>query len=505
MFQRGICLYRFRSGCQQSALALTMWFFLNAVAGAQDPARTAPSSTPSTMTAAMEVPPLRIALPFISSVNVIDAAPAVRLLSENSNGPAFVQNPSDAPAGLRRITLDQAKQLATVASDPLVRLGQFQVEAAKQHRLGVQSLYFPNVSSQFEDLNFNKNPGELLTVRRPFVGTTIGVPVSIVAQNQTWLNFSVIQPLTPLFGVHQLVKIARADENIARAKAGFPVSQTASRVEKTYYDLLVAERELIVAVAESKRVRAKYLTVSAPAVRDPTDRQTDALSAERSRLLAAARVKALTASLDEMLGLPEGTRLELVPPEAFVENLSLNDAIASASKGNTEVIEAEQTAAKAEAGSTLAKLQYFPSVSVIGGYSHQTALNVVLPEDFSYVGLIATYTLFDSGKREHSVKEAAAQRKAADLGVELTKAKVASGVKGAYFELERSREAYQLAQQMVSETRVVTANFASADGNFGSDDQDVDAARAGAEAEMFRAELEHREAYAKVKSLMGSK
>jgi len=183
----------------------------------------------------------------------------------------------------------------------------------------------------------------------------------------------------------------------------------------------------------------------------------------------------------------------------------LNDAIGGASKANAEVIEAEQTAAKAEAGSTLSKLQYFPSVSVIGGYSHQTALNVILPEDFSYIGLIATYTLFDSGKREHSVKEAAAHRKAADLGVELTKAKVAAGVKGAYLELERSREIHQLSRQLVSQARVVEANFVSTDGNFTSDDQDVAASRARAEADMFRAELDHREAYAKVKSLMGGK
>jgi outer membrane protein len=253
-----------------------------------------------------------------------------------------------------------------------------------------------------------------------------------------------------------------------------------------------------------KTVRARYVPVSLP-VSDATERQTDTLSAERSRLLAASRVKALTASLNEMLGLPDGTRLELVPPAPFVENLSLNDAVASAASSNAEVIEAEQTAAKAQAGSALAKLQYFPSISVVGGYSHQTALNVVLPEDFSYVGVLATYTVFDSGKREHSVKEAADQRKAAELGVELTKAKVLAGVKGAYFELERSREVHQLARRMVPEPRVVEATFVSTDGNVASDDTDSAATRAKDEADMFRADLEHREAYAKVKSLMGSK
>ena len=77
----------------------------------------------------------------------------------------------------------------------------------------------------------------------------------------------------------------------------------------------------------------------------------------------------------------------------------------------------------------------------------------VLPESFAYVGVLATYTLFDGLKREHAVKEAAAQEQAADLGVQLTKAKAAAAVKSAYFELERSRDAYYVARHMLSTTQ----------------------------------------------------
>jgi hypothetical protein len=71
-----------------------------------------------------------------------------------------------------------------------------------------------------------------------------------------------------------------------------------------------------------------------------------------------------------------------------------------------QIVEAEQTAVKAHAGSTLAKMAYVPSVAIIGGYAYQTAIaDSVLPRDFAYVGVMATYTLFDSGKRERSVKD----------------------------------------------------------------------------------------------------
>ena len=74
------------------------------------------------------------------------------------------------------------------------------------------------------------------------------------------------------------------------------------------------------------------------------------------------------------------------------------------------MIEAEQTAAKAHAAAKLAKLEYVPGVAVMGGWMHQHGLSdTVLPENFAYVGVLATYTLFDGLKREHAVKEAAAQ------------------------------------------------------------------------------------------------
>jgi hypothetical protein len=199
-----------------------------------------------------------------------------------------------ATSGVRRITLQQAQQLAAGANNPLVRLGELQVEAAKQHRLGVKSMYFPSVSTQFENLHLNTPPGEVLTIPRPFQGTTLSVPVNIIEQDQTAINVSVVQPITPLLAIRQLVKVARADENIARAKAGMPVAEQASLVEKNYFDLMIAQRELVSADADAKTVAFR--------------RDVDSLDAARSWLLAESTVKTLTASLDEMLGLPAVVR-----------------------------------------------------------------------------------------------------------------------------------------------------------------------------------------------------
>jgi outer membrane protein TolC len=411
-----------------------------------------------------------------------------------SGGLSRTENLNDSPAGVRRVTLEEAKQMAADASNPMVRLAQLSVEVAKQHRLGVQGLYYPNIGTQFANLHLNKETGFV-------VGERLGVmvPVNIFAKNQTDFNVAAVQPVTPLFSVYQLVKIARADENIAKAKAGMPVTETAAKVEKNFFDLLVAQRELTGAEADAKKVQAKWLTASNSGV--PTfssEQETETLGAEKAVVLSDSKVKELAASMNEMLRLPEGTRLELVAPEPLVEDMSLTAAVEKA-VANPEVIEAEQTAVKAHAGLALTKLQYVPTVAITGGYANQNVINNnILPKDFTYIGVIATFTIFDGFKREHSVKEVQAQAEMADLAVQLTKAKVAAGVKSSYFELDRSRQLYQLARRMVSAAQVVDANYRA-------DNPEAASAQAKMEADMFRAEYEYREAYAKLKELVGAK
>lgn len=119
------------------------------------------------------------------------------------------------------------------------------------------------------------------------------------------------------------------------------------------------------------------------------------------------------------------------------------------------------------------------------------------PRAAAYIGATASWIIFDFGKREHGVKESKVNAEAADLGVQLTKVKVASAVNSSYMELDRSRQFYQLARRMVSATQFVEAGYQS-------DDPEVVSARAKMEADMFRAELEYRQAYSKLKALMGT-
>lgn len=440
--------------------------------------------------------------------------PAVHLAQsgDESRGPAggisAVQLPGGAapaedtphPAGrARRLTLEQVKSANPPVASLPARMAQLSVEAAKQHRLAVQADYFPKFGALAGNLHYTDFLGSLVTVRRPLLGTQSQVTVPIFSQNQTFAVLTFTQPLTPLLQVHQAVKIARADERIAMAKAASPIAKNArkSKLEETYFKLLIAQRKLLSAESKVQRVQGRtlYAGASLGLVR-ASDPEPDVAEAQKTVVTETAEVRELTASLNRAMGWPEDTELELATPDPLVENVSLGEISDKSVATSPDVIVAEQTVVKARAASTLSKLAYVPSIAAVSGYMFQNIIPAV-PSNYGYGGVIASYDLFDFGKREHTIKEAHVQLEMAELALQATKAKVAADLKKSYFELERSRQLSQVAQKMGASLALVlhvTANGENAE---------VKAARADAEVEMLEADLAHRQAYARLKALMG--
>jgi outer membrane protein TolC len=404
--------------------------------------------------------------------------------------------PSIPPQGPRRITLEEAQAQAQTAVSPMAHLAQLQVEAARQARLAAQSDYFPKVSSTFLNLHFNKFMGDQFDVHRPLLGESTTFAIPLLGQNLTFVAVTAAQPITPLFKIHELVNIMRADERIAMAKAGMPVAETAHNVEKNYYGLLVAQRQLAIAKADDERIRGRQLLASSSALPGPLpSHNEEQLGTDKALVIAASNVKELSGTLNLLLGYPVDTELELVPPDPQYEDISLTEASDKAMVANPEVIEAEQTVVKARSASKLSKLDYIPDLAVVGGYAYQNNLLPVLPLDFSFVGMMGSYTLFDFGKREHTVKERTAQVSAAELAVELTKAKVAASVKSSYFAMQRARQLSELAHRMASAVQLQATSYAP-------ENDEVILTKAKLEVEVFQADLEYRQALAALKELM---
>jgi outer membrane protein TolC len=285
---------------------------------------------------------------------------------------------------------------------------------------------------------------------------------------------------------------------MAKAAAATARSTRDAEVEEAYFQLLIAQRQLTSAEwrLRSRDSRELYAATSIGQVR-ASEPQVELVEATKGLESAAARVKELTGSLNRMMGWPEETELDPEIPDPMVENISLHDVADKSVAANPEVVEAEQTVVKARAVAKLSKLAYVPTVAAMSGYAFQNIFPAVL-SNFGYGGVMASYTLFDFGKREHAVKEARAQLGMAEIGLQAVKAKASAELKKSYYELERSRQISSVAQRMASSAALLMNASA------GSENRQLRAARAEIELEMLQADLAHRQAYARLNALRGA-
>lgn len=127
---------------------------------------------------------------------------------------------------------------------------------------------------------------------------------------------------------------------------------------------------------------------------------------------------------------------------------------------------------------------------IVGGYAYQDNLIPLLPRDFSFIGVVATFNLFDFGKREHAIKGANAQAETAKIALQMTKAKVAAAVKNSHLEFERSRQLSELTRRLDSAIQLQRASYDENSAEILAEK------KAKVEAETFQADLDYRQALA---------
>lgn len=396
----------------------------------------------------------------------------------------------EPPASSRplRIGLPDAQTRAAAAAKA-AQLGQLGIAAARYHRQAAQADYFPKVGSEFYNLHFNKFMGQQIELLNRTA------PLPLLNRDQSIFAVTVTQPVTPLFKVRQAVIVARADERIAQAKAAAYAAQVKANVERTYFALLIAQRQLAATGIKVRMIEGPARLRSAASSPDSKPNPQPALlEANQAALDASHHVSELTDSLDALIGLPAGTQLDLEDPPPVVETISDGPPPAQSIDKSPEVIEAQANLTKARAAARLAKLDYVPDVAGLWGYTFQTAIPL-LPNDFSFVGFAASWNVFDFGKRERIVQERNTQVKMAEINLELVRAKAAGSAQKASLDLQRARRILELTRRVASLYRampeVQKANL------------DFQAAELQAEIEMFQAERDYRATYREFQRVRG--
>jgi outer membrane protein TolC len=184
------------------------------------------------------------------------------------------------------------------------------------------------------------------------------------------------------------VKIAQADEQIAKAELERGMRELVSGVEQLYWGVLAARRIQKGAV---EGVRGAELLAQTGTL----EARTALVEARQAVQQVEKQIADLQEQLNGLLDLPLCTTLELVEPPLPVPPFRcVDEVIVFALAASPELRKAQQTIAKAQAAVRAGKLDYVPSIAAFGGYLNQTTASYIQP-NISYLGVVGTYTFVD--------------------------------------------------------------------------------------------------------------
>ena len=353
--------------------------------------------------------------------------------------PLAAQSPpgDKGPTGVLRLSLDDIKQ-RVLADNKLLHLAALNVQSKDYAARAMQGNYFPQIIGQSVYMHFNDDLGTVLTtqgrtVRGPrgrplatFPSTAINLPV--LNQDTALNTIAVVQPITDLLKVRQGVKIARADEQIAQAQMEKGTRELLSGVEQLFWGLIVAQR--IRAGAEAAVAGAEPLAKTGN-----LEARTALVEGKQGLQEVSNQVADLQEQLAILLDVPTTTQFDLVEPPLALAN-------------SPDIREAEENIAKAQAAVRAAKLDYVPSIAIVGGYTNQTAADYIQP-NIAYIGAMGTYTFVDWGKRRNTIRERDQFVAMANLKMQQTQDDVRQKTLKAFRDYEQSQQAVKLAADLV--------------------------------------------------------
>lgn len=431
--------------------------------------------------------------------------------------PASAQQPT-ATEAVRTLSLGQAIELARTGNAPLGAVRE-KVREMERTSSMVFSNFLPRVVSQASYLATDNTRGLLLPRGSlgyfPELGGRFPRTDRTVPQGGTDILMAfttVAQPVTHFFKIREGVAAARADEDVARAGLSRAEQEVAFGVVRAFSGLLIAQLEREVARTRvdgaEQRMRYQATAVSSGSAIDVSAGESRVrwLQARQVLLEKEGAVEDVSYQLVDVLGLPAGTRLELLAPAPLQVNLRAIDRyVDEALESNPDVREARALVDKAGHGVGAARADYIPEVGILGVHLYQNSIPF-LPKNTLAIGVQGRLTVLDFGARRSALSARRAQERQAERNLEIVEGRVRGEVEAAHRKALRAQEVVALATEALavrtegSRLRVVQ----SATGyGVPAIEAEAEADRLEAQMDMLRAQLGYRIAVAELEKAAG--
>jgi outer membrane protein TolC len=361
---------------------------------------------------------------------------------------------------------------------------------------------------------------ELVTIPAGSLGAIPGLgafPPQNVALDQgsstvLLTNTTLGQPLTQLLKIHAANDVASAERRVTEAELKKDEDEVVLGVHQLYYGLLAARKQVDAAraeiVADEQALKEARESVAAGNLLEVAEIGAHAgLLRSRQALLAAEnQASDLTAEMDDALGLPLDTELDLAGVETSPDaRLSRQQYLDAALARNPEVQAAKETAAKARSGLRAAHYEYIPDVGAFARHTYQSGVPFVA-HSFGTFGLQMTWDIFDWGKRKGVVGQRDAQLTQAEENLRRVTDRVSVEVDKAYRKLERTELMISVAAEALAlerESQRLNGNQFQAGVISEAKNAQAVAATSKAELDELQARLAHELALAEMDHIAG--
>ena len=316
---------------------------------------------------------------------------------------------SQYAAEVRRLTLTEAVHLA-ISQNRALKILRLKVAESQHKKAGEHSGYFPSLKND----SHLSHVTELQSIVIPAgaFGTAAAslVPTrnTTIPQGQTTLYTSgtqLSQPLTQLIRIRDANRIAAADIAISQDDLKKAEDEIALQVHSVYYGILIAKLQKQAAEQQTQFADLS-LRESEDDVRNGNALQVvtiqgraTVLESRQAVLTADLQLTDLTSELNDLLGLPLDTQLDLDAgvPSDFVQR-SREEYVQTAWSQNPQIKAAEGAVEKARAAVGAAKAAYIPDITAYARQSYQDGIPFFV-RNFGTFGVNMTWDVFDFGKR----------------------------------------------------------------------------------------------------------
>jgi len=419
-------------------------------------------------------------------------------------------------AEVRHLTLTEAVHLA-VSQNRALKIARLKVTENEQKKAGERSAYFPQITNQSNALHISElqNIGIPAGALGAVGGALIPAQGINLPQGQKTLVSSgtmISQPLTQLIRIHEANRIAAAEVAVSRDDVKKAENQIALQVHSLYFGILISRLQKQAAEQQSA-YSVEHLRESEEDVRNGSALKVAAvqgraglLESHQAVLTAELQLSDLTTELNDLLGLPLDTRLDLDPAvPANFERQPREVYLQTAWSDKPEILAAEQAVQKARAGVTAAKSAYIPDVTAYARHSYQDGVPFLV-RNFGTFGVNLSWDVFDFGKRRAAVREREAQLAQAEENLEQLKEEVAVGIEKSYNKVERTKSLVEVANQVLRlrhEGERLAQNQLTEGVVLVSERRQATAATYKAEADFLQASLGYLLAWAELEQAVG--